>query len=275
LSLDAIGSLLSEYSLQILDTLLVAVVLYYTFKYARGTKTALLLEALVIVGIVYFLCQHFHLITLVFLLERALLIGPIAVIVIFAPEIRSLLELASRRSRLMEWLAPREAEMPVQANSFFETLVDSAVLLGQQKLGALFVIERSERVDNYIVPGTRLDAVPSETLLRSIFEPKNPLHDGAVLIRADRIHSAGNFLPLSENATLDNALGTRHRAAIGLSERCDCIVLVISEERGELSIVFNGRIARGLTQQQFAEQLTALLDPNDNFATAVPRMVYI
>jgi diadenylate cyclase len=272
--LEQLGALFSEYYRQILDTLLVAVILYFIFKYARGTKTALLLEALIVVGVVYFLCQHFKLITLVFLLERLLLLGPIAVIVIFAPEIRSLLELASRRSRLMEWLVPREVEVQ-PPTAFFDTLVDATGVLATQKMGALFVIERSERVDSYIVSGTRLDASPSGTLLRSIFEPRNPLHDGAVLIRADRIHSAGNFLPISESTNLDGALGTRHRAAIGLSERCDAVVVVVSEERGEISVVFNGRIARGLSQEQFAEQLGALLEPNDNFATAVPRAVYI
>jgi diadenylate cyclase len=257
----------------LIDTLLVAVGLYYLFLYVRGTRTAVLLYGLLALSMLYFLCQYFRLITLAFLLERVLLIGPIAAIVIFAPEIRLLLEHASRQSRLI-WLAPPE-ELADREHGYIEDLIDATAQFAAQRRGCLVVIERGEPVDKYIVFGTRTDALPSVRLLTSIFEPSNPLHDGAVLLRDDRVHSAGNFLPISENTGLADELGTRHRSAVGLTERCDAVVAVTSEERGEISIAFNGRLARNLTLEQFSEQLRALLEPNENFATIVPRTVLI
>ncbi len=262
----------------IVDTLLVAVALYYILLYVRGTKTAVLFQSLIIIGTLYFLCQYFKLITLAFLLERLLLIGPIAVIVIFAPEIRALLERASRRSHFIELLIPQqpevEIELPEQAH--VDLVVSAVGELAARRTGALIVFERSDALgDNLIVPGTRLDAVPSVRLLTSIFEEGNPLHDGALLIRDNRVHSAGNFLPISENTALAEELGTRHRAALGLAERTDAVVVVVSQQRGEISIAFYGRLARQLTIDQFAAQLHALLDPNENFATIVQRAAYI
>jgi diadenylate cyclase len=272
-----LGPLLSSNAYLIVDTLLVAIATYYILLYVRGTKTAVLIQALLILGFLYFLCQYFKLITLAFLLERVLTIGPIAVLVIFAPEIRAILERASKRSRLIEWLSPQaeveEAEAAEQP--YAEVLVDAVAELAQRRRGALIVIERNDDVVDHIVVGTRMDALPSVRLLVSIFEEKNPLHDGAALIREDRIHSAGDFLPISENTAIPPELGTRHRAAIGLTERCDAVVAVASEERGEISIAFNGRLARHLSVEQFNEQLRALLEPNENFATVVPRGVYI
>jgi len=261
----------------IADTLLVAVVTYYVLLYVRGTKTAILLQALIFIGTLYFLCQFFKFITLAFLLERLLLIGPIAVLVIFAPEIRHLLERASKRSHFIELLIPQDAveEVELPEQTYIDIVVSAIGDLAAQRIGALVVVERNDPIENLVVPGTRMDALPSARLLVSIFEEGNPLHDGAVLIRDNRLHSAGNFLPISENAALAPELGTRHRSALGLTERSDAVVAVVSNERGEISIAFNGRLARHLTLDQFASQLRALLEPNENFATIVPRTAYI
>jgi diadenylate cyclase len=275
-----LAHLLTSNVFLIIDTLLVAVAMYYVLLYVRGTKTAVLLQALIIVGTLYFFCQYFKLITLAFLLERLLLIGPLAVIVIFAPEIRALLERASKRSHFIELLLPQgaddEVELPEQ--TFIDIVVTAVAELASHKVGALIVIERGEQLlerENLIISGTRLDAVPSVRLLTSVFEESNPLHDGAIIIRDNRIHSAGNFLPMSENNTLAEELGTRHRAGLGLAERTDAVVTVVSQERGEISIAFHGRLARHLTLEQFASQLRALLEPNENFSTIVQRAAYI
>jgi diadenylate cyclase len=150
-------------------------------------------------------------------------------------------------------------------------LTDSAFDLGKTRTGALFVIEGDEPVASHIVPGTELQALPSERFLISLFNSHNPLHDGAVILSGDRVTSAGNFLPISESTFLDKQLGTRHRAAVGLTERCDAVVVVVSEETGSVRIAFHGRLSRRLNEHQFVEQLNALVDPNPNFSTIVPR----
>jgi diadenylate cyclase len=183
------------------------------------------------------------------------------------------MEQAGSRSRLLSFFTPeaqRREETPLR-----EELGEAVQHLAEHKMGALILVEREESLEQHIVTGTALDAKLSDRLLVSIFERHNPLHDGAVIIRAGRVHSAGNILPISENTKLPGELGTRHRAAIGLSERCDALVVVISEERGEASIVFNGRIARALGVEQFAEQLSAILEVNESFASLVPRAVGI
>jgi len=270
-------TLLTSNVFLIVDTLLVAVVIYYVLLYVRGTKTAVLLQAVILIGTLYFFCQQLKLITLAFLLERLLLIGPIAVLVIFAPEIRALLERASKRSHFIELLLPQQTEEEIQLpeQTYIDIVVAAIGDLAAHKVGALIVVERSDGLDNLIVPGTRLDAVPSLRLITSLFEEGNPLHDGALLIRDNRLHSAGNFLPISESTALEQELGTRHRAAIGLTEKCDALTAIVSQERGEISISFNGRLARQLTLEQFAVQVHALLEPNENFSTIVPRVALI
>lgn len=267
--LQALGGLLAGNYLQIVDTLLVATLLYYLFVYVRGTKTALVLQGLALVVLVYFVCQRFNLITMVFILEKLLVIGPLAMIVIFAPEIRSLLEQAGKRSRLMGIFAPQEERRPEA--SLREELSEAVTYLAEHKMGALIVLQRDDSLDPLIVPGTPLDATLTDRFLISLFERHNPMHDGAVLIRGGRIDSAANILPISENAAIPGELGTRHRAAIGISERSDALIVVVSEERGEASIVFNGRIARALRGEQFTEQLSAILEVNESFASLVPR----
>jgi diadenylate cyclase len=270
-------TLLTSNIFLIVDTLAVAVVLYYVLLYVRGTKTAVLLQALILLGMLYFFCQQFKLITLAFLLERVLLIGPIAVLIIFAPEIRALLERASKRSHFIELLIPQQPEqdLDLPEQTYIDTVVAAVGELAAHRTGSLIVVERSDELGDLMVPGTRLDAVPSLRLITSIFEEGNPLHDGALLIRDNRLHSAGNFLPISESTALAAELGTRHRAAIGLTEKCDAVAVIVSKERSEISIAFNGRLARQLTLEQFAVQLHALLEPNENFSTVVPRAALI
>jgi diadenylate cyclase len=259
---------------QLLDTLLMAILLYIALLFTRGTKTSILLQAAVVFTLLYVLAQYFHLVALAWLFEKLILIAPMGAIVVFAPEIRAMLDRASRRSRFLGLLAPqgevRKAGLPL-----IELLSEAAENLASRRTGALVVIEKGEPVDQYLVPGERMDAICSERLLLGLFERHNPLHDGAVLIRSERIHSAGNFLPLTDGEPPDSQMGTRHRAALGLSERCESLAIAVSEQRGEISLAFRGRMARGLTGDQLAEQLHAILEPNENHSTLVPRAVAI
>jgi len=265
-------SFLSENLAQLVDIALVAVLFYYFLVFVRGLKTAAVVQGLLAVAAVYLVCQYFKLITLVFIIERVLVLGPLVFFIVFAPELRKMLEALGKTSRFWSFVAPRAGDVPEDSDPrVISATLEAAESLQLQGLGGLLVFEGEDSVEEHMVPGTELDAVPSARLLTSLFNPYNPLHDGAVLIRHDRVFSAGNFLPLSEKASLPDELGTRHRAAVGLTERCDAVVVVVSEERGELSLAFGGRLARDLPPAQFREQLRALLEPNENYATLAPR----
>lgn len=272
--IQAIWDFFSSNYLQIIDILAVSTLFYYLFLYVRGTRTVLIIQGLVLLGLFYSLCQYFNLITLVFIMKGVLVAGPLALVLVFAPEIRRVLERAGRTSRLFDWAFSRD-QNPGATTPLLDVLVTTVFELSRARVGALIIIERSELVSRHIVPGTELQALPSERFLLSLFNRHNPLHDGAVLLTGDRVHSAGNFLPISESIYLTKDLGTRHRAAIGLTERCDAVVIVVSEERGHVSIAYHGRLARRLTEQQFEEQLSALVEPNPTFASIVPRAAAI
>lgn len=271
--MSEVWSFIAENYLQIFDILAVAVLLYYLFVYVRGTKTALVIQGVVILSLAYLVCQALRLITLVWLIEKVLVVGPLALFVIFAPEIRQVLERAGKTSRLFGRLI--QQQRPPEHKSALEIITAVCFDLARAKVGALFVIECNDSVDEHIVPGIDLDAVASERLIASLFNKHNPLHDGAVVIRNDRVHSAGVFLPISEKTLIPATFGTRHRAAIGITDRCDAVAVVVSEERGDVSIAYNGRLANGLNQDQFTEQIEALVEPNSNFATIVPRAAVI
>jgi diadenylate cyclase len=266
-------SYFSSVWLQILEIVLVATFFYYILLAVRGTKASVAFGIIIMLGIIYFACEYFQLITLKFVLEKILLFGPLVVLIIFAPEIRKVLEQATKRSELVEWIFPSEERS--KPGTALDTIYDAVTDLSERKVGALFILEGKENIDEHIVPGTELQAVPTARFIASLLEKHNPLHDGAVLIRDERIWSAGNFLPISESSFLGQDLGTRHRAAVGLSERCDAVIAVVSEERGEVSLAYHGRLARWLSDEQFREQLSALVDTNENFSTIVPRGAYI
>ncbi len=254
---------------QIVDVLAVAILFYYILIYARGTKVMLVVQGILVMSGFYVLCQQLKLITLVFIMDAVFVVGPLAIFILFVPEIRKVLENAGRRSRLFSIFAPESVVH--KSSTLVETLTSTVFHFAQRRTGALIVLEGKDRLDEFIVPGTMIDAIPSERLLSSLFDRHNPLHDGAIIFSDGRVHSAGNFLPMTEVTFLASELGTRHRAAVGLTERCDAIVIVVSEERGEVSISYCGRLARRLGEEQFVEQLNALLDVNENFVSNLTR----
>ena len=257
----------------IIDVLAVAALIYYLLVYVRGTKTMAVVQGIIVLSVLYFVCQYFKLITLVFLLEKVLFVGPLALFIIFAPEIRKAVERAGKKSPLFSWLLPRE--LGRDQESLIDTVTAVATALAEERFGALIVIEGDSNVEDYMVPGVELDAKLTARFLKSLFDERNPLHDGAVVLRQGLIHSASNFLPISESTLLEEFLGTRHRAALGLTERCDAVVVVVSEERSEISIAYNGRLARNLSEEGFHEQLSALLEPNETYSTAIPRAAFL
>jgi diadenylate cyclase len=221
------------------DILAVAVVVYNLLVLIRGTRAVQMLLGIVFVGMVYYIARLADLPTLQTLLESLLLVLPFAVIVLFQQEIRRALANFGRNPL---WGLARQQK----AASTFNEVVLAATTLSSRRIGALVVIERLQGLRNFIENGVRLDAALSYGLLINIFTPDTPLHDGAVIVQDDRIAAAACFLPLSANPELSQEFGSRHRAALGLTEETDALAVVVSEETGAISVVIDGEIIRNL-----------------------------
>ncbi|HEV7670087.1 MAG TPA: diadenylate cyclase CdaA [Thermoanaerobaculia bacterium] len=221
------------------DILAVAVVVYNLLVLIRGTRAVQMLLGIVFVGMVYYIARLADLPTLQTLLESLLLVLPFAVIVLFQQEIRRALANFGRNPL---WGLARQQK----AASTFNEVVLAATTLSSRRIGALIVIERLQGLRNFIENGVRLDAALSYGLLINIFTPDTPLHDGAVIVQDDRIAAAACFLPLSANPELSKEFGSRHRAALGLTEETDALAVVVSEETGAISVVIDGEIIRNL-----------------------------
>lgn len=235
----------------IADIVLVFLVVYGVLKLLRGTRAAPMAAAIGVFGFLYWLAVNQRLTTLEFVLRGALLYIGVAVIVLFQTEIRQGLINFGNRFRLP--FARRHRGQ--FGDSIYDEIVLAATTLASTKTGGLIVIERNVGLKGIVDGGVRLDAELSYDLLVSIFNPASPLHDGAIIVRGDRIAAASCFLPLSINPLLSKDLGTRHRAALGITEDSDAVVIVVSEETGLVSFVRGGRIKRALD----ATRLRALI----------------
>ncbi|HEX5781150.1 MAG TPA: diadenylate cyclase CdaA [Solirubrobacteraceae bacterium] len=222
----------------LIDVLAVAFVVYNLLLLIRGTRAVQVLVGLLVVAFIYYLARLFELPTLETILESLLIVLPFAVIILFQSEIRRALANFGRNPL---WLAKQQ---PVEQT--FSEVVLAATALAGRRIGALIVLERLQGLRNYIENGIRLDAELSYDLLISIFCHDSPLHDGAVIIQGDRVAASACFLPLTTNPELSNEFGTRHRAALGISEETDAVAVVVSEETGSISVAFDGRMERDL-----------------------------
>lgn len=226
----------------IADIVLVFLVVYGVLKLLRGTRAAPMAAAIGAFALLYFLAVNQGLATLEFVLRGALIYIGVAIIVLFQSEIRQALISFGNRFRVP--FARRHRGQ--FGESIYDEVVLAATSLASTKTGALIVIERNVGLRGIIEAGVRLDAELSYDLIVAIFNPASPLHDGAIIVRGDRIASAACFLPLSLNPMLSKDLGTRHRAALGITEDSDAVVIVVSEETGLISFVRDGRIKRAL-----------------------------
>ncbi len=237
--------------ISVIDILLVAIVIYEFLALIRGTRAALILIGLSIVALAFYVSRMGELVTLNWLISRALPYAVFALIVIFVPEIRQALARLGRRMTLA-----RSAAAEADA---YDDIALAANLFSQNQTGALIVIQREIGLRTYIESGVALDAHLSYDLLATLFRPSAPLHDGAVIIQGDRVAAAACFLPLSMNPVLSTQLGTRHRAAIGITEETDAISIIVSEETGSISLAVAGTIERDLTVEQLRERMSTLL----------------
>lgn len=218
--------------ISVIDILVVAVIIYEFLALIRGTRAALSLVGVSIVILAFYFSRVGQLATLNWLISRVLPYAVFALIVIFAPEIRQALARMGRRLTF--------ARNSGDQADIYDDIVMAANLFSQNQTGALMVIEREIGLRTYVESGVAIDAQLSYDLLATIFRPSAPLHDGAVIIRGDRISAAACFLPLSMNPVLSTQLGTRHRAGIGITEETDAIAIIVSEETGSISLAVGG-----------------------------------
>ncbi len=225
----------------VVDILATALLVYYLLVLIRGTRAVPILFGVAVLAGLLGLANFFHLLLLATILQFALLGTAVTVPIVFQPELRRLLEQLGRGGMI----ARREhADQTATLHETIAILARAAVILSRSRIGALVAIEGATGLREYVESGTRLDAKLSVELLLAIFTPASPLHDGAAVVRGTLVEAAGCFLPLSENVLTEAHLGTRHRAAIGLSEQTDAVVLVISEQSGAISVVRAGKLAR-------------------------------
>jgi diadenylate cyclase len=247
-----------------LDILVIAAILYHLLKLLRGTRAMQMLLAIVLIVLFYKGARWARLEMVEWLLTTLLPYFAIALIVLFQPEIRRALARVGRNPFWRRFSAD-------QTSSAVDDLVLAATHFSQNRIGALVALERDVGLRTYIESGIPLDATLSYDLLLAIFHPASPMHDGAAIVQGNRIAAAACFLPLSLNPAISNHLGTRHRAAIGLTEESDAAAVVVSEETGAISLASAGTIDTNLTSEQLAERLGALFSRFAS-ATKIPEM---
>ena len=240
----------------VLEVLILTFLIYQLIIWIKNTKAWMLLTGILILAVFILFAAIFQMNTILFLARNAVTVIATAAIVVFQPELRRGLEKLGEK-RFLSSVIP--LEVGKEDIRFSEVtvvnIIDAAYNMGRVKTGALIVVEQAIRLTEYESTGIRMDCLVSMQVLMNIFEHNTPLHDGAIIIRGDRIVSATCYLPLSDNMGLSKDLGTRHRAAVGMSEVSDALVVVVSEETGMVSVAQGGQLQREVTREQLREKL--------------------
>lgn len=250
----------------ILDITIVSLLIYQAFKLVRDTRALQLVKGLLVLFLLFFISQAMQqLRVLSFIMTNIIQIGAMALLIVFQPELRRMLEQVGRaqiKTVSLFGSGDTEAYAP-QWRITIGYIVQSCASMSRSRTGALIVLERQTKLGDIVKTGTVIDALPSSALIENIFFHNSPLHDGSMIIRNGRVHAAGCYLPLSENYEINRAFGTRHRAALGMSENSDAVVVVVSEETGAITVAVNGRLNRGYTPEQLSTALIALMIPEN------------
>ena len=242
--------------LDIVDILLVAVILYYGYKLIKDTRAVALIKGLVVLGLVDAVAYGMNLHVVSWLLQQSMTVLIVALPVVFQPELRRALEHLGRGKIFRKTRTMDEAEL----DSVVTEVMAAAKVMSKNRIGALIAFEREVGLEDYIDTGIAVDGRVSRELLNNIFIPNTPLHDGAVIIRDNRVMAAGCLFPLTSDTSLGTELGTRHRAAIGLSEQADAVVLVVSEETGKISYAYGGHLYRHLPEESLRDALKVFME---------------
>lgn len=247
----------------ILDIAIVSVIFFYLFKFISERRAGKLAIGILFVVIALFVSDFLNMRTLNFLIDNILQVGIIGLLILFQNELRSFLEKMGGSSILGSLNKKTSGDMQ-KTMECINNVIESCVYFSENKTGALIVFERGTKLGDVIRTGTIINSDPASYLIKNVFYNKAPLHDGALIIRDFRLYAAGCFLPLSQNEDIIKDLGTRHRAGIGMSENSDCIVVIVSEETGYISMAVNGSLLLNLTEQALKDELTKYLVSQDD-----------
>ena len=258
----------------IIEMLIFSLLTYFVIRWIKRTKAWVLLRGAAVLVLLFIISRVLQLNTIVYIFKNIVSSLFLAIVIILQPEIRSALEhlgTTSFLSGILTFTSEKNKNSTGLSSGSIDAIVRAMSSLGRNKVGALIVIERTILLDEYIDTGILLDAAISTALLEQIFEHNTPLHDGAVIIRGNRIVSATCYLPLSQNGGISKELGTRHRAGLGISEVSDCITLIASEETGAISVAMNGELKRDLTPDALREILLSARGMDDARSNIVKR----
>lgn len=242
----------------IIEIVLIAFVIYQLIKWLRGTRAWVLFKGIIVILVIAAIAMLFELNTILWILSNTISVGIIAILIIFQPELRRALESLGRRNFLADFLLSDDSTTSIMIkNETIEEIVYATEEMSKTKTGALIVIEMDMKLEEAQSTGIAIDAIVTSQLLMNIFEHNTPLHDGAVIVRDNRVVAATCYLPLSDNMSLSKELGTRHRAAVGISEFSDCMVVIVSEETGYISLATGGNIIRNVNREYLMNKLGA------------------
>lgn len=245
-----------------IEILIIAFLFYHILLWIKSTKAWNLFKGIIVILLFVLVSAIFQMNTILWLAERTLNVGLIALVIIFQPELRKALENLGEKNFFGKIFNFSKSDECKFSDRTIEELIKACYAMGKVRTGALIVIEDEILLNEYILTGIDIDAILSSQLLINIFEKNTPLHDGAVIVRGDRVVSATCYLPLSDSLSLSKNLGTRHRAAVGVSEVSDSLTIVVSEETGKVSIASKGQIYHGIDADFLREKLQYLQNRN-------------
>lgn len=245
----------------VIEVLILTFLIYQFMVWIKNTKAWMLLKGIIVLAVFILIAAIFKMHTILYIAKNSVTVMATAAIVVFQPELRRALEKLGERQFLSS-MVPFETnrEKTRFSEETRESIIEAAYAMGKVKTGALIVVEQAIRLTEYESTGIQMDCLVSSQVLINIFEHNTPLHDGAIIVRGDRIVSATCYLPLSDNMNISKALGTRHRAALGMSEVSDALIVVVSEETGAVSVARGGQLYRNISEKELREKLTGIQD---------------
>ena len=246
----------------ILEILIIAFLVYYIVVWMKTTRAWQLLKGLFVIGVFLLLARMFEMNTIMWMAQNLISFAVLMLIVVMQPELRQALEVLGKKKFLPSgvFMDSSKRDHEQFSERTINEIVKASVEMGKVKTGALIVIEMNESLKEFVRTGIDVDGLVTSQLLINIFEHNTPLHDGAVIIRGNRVAAATCYLPLSDNLALSKELGTRHRAGVGVSEVTDSLTVIVSEETGKISVAYDGRLERGLNGDELRDKLLQILN---------------
>lgn len=245
----------------IVEILLIAFLMYHILVWVKNTRAWSLLKGIIVIAVFILIAAYFQMNTILWIVQNAFGVAVTAVVVILQPELRKALEELGQKniiSSIIPFETGRTSEEGRFSDKTINEITKACVEMGKVKTGALIVIEQNQSLSEYERTGIDVDGIVTSQLLINIFEKNTPLHDGAVIVRGNRITSATCYLPLSDNMALSKDLGTRHRAGVGISEATDSMTVIVSEETGKISVAYKGELERSLDGDRLKERLKSM-----------------